>query len=62
MGVIYQFVFELNQARFFPALEALVGAAAPPDLPGVLLVGVATGLGDAIAFEVDGGWPWMSPS
>src|ERR1700736_5961393 len=24
MGVIYQFVFELNQARFFPALEVLV--------------------------------------
>ena len=38
--VIYQFVFELNQARFFPALEVLVAVAAPPDLPGVLLVGV----------------------
>ena len=24
MGGIYQFVFELNQARFFPALEVLV--------------------------------------
>ena len=24
MGVIYQFVFELNQAHFFPALEVLV--------------------------------------
>ena len=62
MGVICQFTFELNQARLFPAVEALVATVVPPGLPGVLLVGVATRLGSAIASEVDGGWGWILPS